>query len=79
MCKVKYHDTIEPQNYDIEFPTEQEAMEWISEEMNEWWDIICTNYPNTDACWLNRYLDCGDTTEIYIPATSVVISCTFCD
>lgn len=75
MVKVKYYDTVEPQNFEKSFKTEQEACEWISVQMSIWWDELIENYWNLDVTWLNRYMDCGDTTEIYIPDTSIVISC----
>lgn len=76
MVKVKYYDTIEPQSYEVECDTETEAIKWIENEMNNWWEILCDKYPTADVCWLNRLLDVGDTTEMYIPDTSVVVSCT---
>lgn len=75
MFKVKYYDTIAPQSFELTFETETEAAEWISTEMDDWYEILCDMYPNGDVTWLNRLLDCGDTTEIYIPDTSVIVCC----
>ena len=77
MVKVRYYDTIEPQSFDMEFETETEAVKWIDEEMNTWYETLHDMYPNDDVTWINRLMDCGDTMEIYIPDTSVVVSCTF--
>ena len=76
MFKANYYDTISPMSYEIEFETEREMDEWITTEMETWWEILCNEYPNVNACWINRYLDCGNVTEIYIPDTNIVIQCT---
>lgn len=75
MYKVKYYDTVDPQNFELEFERETEALIWINEEMDTWYDLLCTMYPGADITWLNRLMDCGDTTEIYIPGTSVSVCC----
>ena len=75
MYKVKYYDTVEPQSFELTFRTITEAAEWIYTEMDNWCELLCNMYPNGDVTWLNRFLDCGDTTEIYIPGTSVVVCC----
>ena len=77
MFKVKYSDTIEPQDFEEEFEMEQEAVEWIDREMSIWRDVLYDKYPDLDVTWLNRFLDCGDTTTIYVPDTSIEITCTF--
>ena len=76
MVEVKYSDTIEPMDYEVEFETVEEACKWIEREMQDWWDLFCEQYPDADVIWLNRLLDCGDTTEIYIPDTNICINCT---
>ena len=68
--KVKYYDTVDPQNFELEFERETEALIWINEEMDTWYDLLCTMYPDSDIIWL-----CGDTTEIYIPGTSISVCC----
>lgn len=75
MIKVKYYDNIEPQEFEIEFETETEATEWIERQMGDWYETLCDNYPDADVTWLNRLLDVGNVTEIYIPGTSVSICC----
>ena len=75
MFKVKYHDTIEPQEFEVEFETEEAACEWISRQMSIWMDVLCEEYPDADVTWLNRLLDVGNTTEIYIPDTNIDIVC----
>lgn len=75
MIKVKYTDTIEPQEFTKEFETVEEACEWIDRQMNTWNEILYEEYPESDVTWLNRLLDCGDTTEIYVPDTSISITC----
>ena len=75
MIKVKYYDNIEPQEFEVEFDTETEATEWIERQMDDWYETLCDNYPDADVTWLNRLLDVGNVTEIYIPGTSVSIYC----
>ena len=75
MIKVKYYDNIEPQEFEVEFDTETEATEWIERQMDDWYETLCDNYPDADVTWLNRLLDVGNATEIYIPGTSVSICC----
>lgn len=75
MFKVKCYDTIESCEFELTFKTEEEAVLWIDKAMQGWWDILCKQYPAADVTWLNKYLDCGDITEIYVPDTSVVVSC----
>lgn len=38
-------------------------------------ELVNEEYPESDVTWLNRLLDCGDTTEIYVPDTSISITC----
>lgn len=75
MIKVKYTDTIKPQEFIEEFETIEEACEWIDKEMTVWHDVLFEQYPHADVTWLNRLLDCGNTTEIYVPDTSINIVC----
>lgn len=74
MVKVKYYDTIAPMDYEVEFETVEEACKWIEREMQDWWNLFCEHSLN--AVWINRLLDCGDTTKIYIPSTNIRVSCT---
>ena len=75
MIKVKYHDTIEPMSFEVEFETETDATKWIDNEMQAWRDALNTLYPKRDVTWLNNLLDCSDKTEIYIPNTNIVVCC----
>lgn len=76
MCKVRYYDTILPTAYEVEFDSEKEALVWIETEMQEWHWMLCEEYPTYDVTWINRLMDYGDTTEIYVPDTNILISCT---
>lgn len=73
--KVKYHDTVEPMNFEERFNTQEEAVEWINRQMSIWRDSLYDEYPEADVTWLNRFLDCGNVTEIYIPDTTISITC----
>lgn len=75
MYTVKYCDTIEPQSFEEQFVTIKEACEWIYRQMSIWRDCLYDEYPDADVTWLNRLMDCGDVTEIYIPDTSISITC----
>ena len=75
MVKVKYWDTVEPQEFEVDLETEQEACEWIERQMSDWWDTLRDEYPDVDITWLNRYLDVSNVTEIYIPDSLVSICC----
>ena len=77
MVKVKYWDNIEPMTFEENFETEEEACKWIERQMSEWYEMLCNEYPDSDVTWLNRLLDVGDVTEIYIPNTSISIMCEF--
>ena len=68
----EYQYKIEDNNGDDAFCvcySEEEALTEIESTMQTVWDLYCSMYPDKDVTWLNRYLDCGDTTEIYVPGT----------
>lgn len=77
MITIKYTDTIEPQSFEENFENNIDGYEWINREMQFWYDVFCEKYPNADVTWTNRLLDSGNTTEIYIPDTSINVSVTF--
>lgn len=74
MFKVIYHDD-EPQDMEIEFETEQAMCEWVTETMRDAYHRLCDRFPKADVTWINRFLDCGCTTEVYVPDTSIYVSC----
>ncbi len=81
MTKVKYWCSVDVCDEEIQFETKEEAMVWISETMQEWFDHLCYLYEDAESplmrevTWLNMFLDWGNITEIYVPDTDVVISC----
>ena len=74
MYKVKWYNTGGEESTE-EFRTEREMCICIHDEMQKQYDLLCDEYPNEDVTWLNRYLDCGNVTEVYIPDTNVSFSC----
>ena len=74
MYKVKWCNTGGEESTE-EFRTEREMCICIYDEMQKQYDLLCGEYPNEDITWLNRYLDCGNVTEVYIPDTNICISC----
>ena len=48
------------------FDTEEEAVKKIDEIMERMYNKYCNKYPNADVIWLNRLLDAGDITEVYV-------------
>jgi len=76
MVKVLYHDNIEPQEFEKKFDTTDKACEWIAITMQDLWDTLFERYPMDDIVWLNRYLDVGDTTEIYVVDSNIEVVCT---
>ena len=75
MTIVKCWDNQEPQEFKMEFETTEESCKWIDDFMQFRWNELCNEYPNTDIVWLNRLLDCGNETTIYVPNTSTEIVC----
>ena len=67
--KYKYESNIGGNDGIWEFDTEEEAVRSIDQVMQSEYDRYCDKYPNADVTWLNRLLDCGDETEIYVPNT----------
>ena len=39
------------------------------------YDEYCKTYPDSDVTWLNRYLDCGNTAEVYVPDSDCYTRC----
>jgi len=75
MFRVEYYDTVTPDDTNLEFETEKDMYEWINETMETWYENLCEQHPDADVVWLNRLLDSGNETEIYIPDTSITVSC----
>jgi hypothetical protein len=39
------------------------------------YDEYCEQYPDCDVTWLNRYLDCSNTSEVYVPDSDCYTRC----
>lgn len=70
MCQYKYEDN-KGNEGTAYFNEESEMYEDISQIMQDIYDNLCVGFENADVTWLNRLLDAGNTTEIYIPNTDI--------
>ena len=64
--KFKYESNLGVDDGILEFDTEEEAIETINRIMESTYEEYCNEYPTADVVWLNRLLDVGNTTEVYI-------------
>ena len=75
MFKVKYFDTIKPTQFELEFETRKEAVGWIIAELGSWYDVFMRTYPKEKPIWTNQYFTDSNKMGVYIPGTSVCVSC----
>lgn len=75
MFKVKYYDTIKPTQFELKFDTRKEAVEWITEELGLWYNLFMRTYPKDKPIWNNPYFIGDNKMGVYIPGTSVCVSC----
>ena len=51
------------------FDNLEDAAKEITATMQFAYDEYCEQYPDCDVIWLNRYLDCSNTSEVYVPSS----------
>ena len=64
----KYEDN-NGDDFEYKYEKEKDAVKEIEEIMETEYESLCEEYPESDVTWLNRLLDCGNETEIYVPDT----------
>ncbi len=57
------------------FVTEEETVKEISNTLQFAYDEYCELYPDSDVTWLNRLLDAGSTSEVYVPDSDCYTKC----
>ena len=57
------------------FDTLEECTKALTECLEGIYDELCDKNPSWDVTWLNRYLDCSNTSEVYVPGTDIFSRC----
>lgn len=78
MYKYMYSDSNGNEEI-VSFENEKEMYENINEIMQDIYDNLCVAYEDKDVTWLNRLLDVGNVTEIYVLDTNISYSITILD
>lgn len=69
--EVKYYDTVNPDDFVVEFDTEEEAEDFIKEDLEMWKGVFEKEHPELDYV----YGTTGRTTEIWVRNTSINVEC----
>ncbi len=69
-----YTDNLGQESYHA-FKTVEEAANDISNTLQFAYDEYCDLYPDCDVTWLNRLLDVGNVSEVYVPASDCYTRC----
>ncbi len=73
---LEYSDNTGESFYDW-FPTLEQVCLRITRELQNAYDRYCNEAPSADVTWVNRYLDCGNTAEVYVPGSDLFTRCEF--